>query len=63
MFGPKSSDWLARVQHEFVVVFSQTLKGVLAKGGVDELVAKLQEEMTSARQPYSLVIRAWGQKP
>ncbi len=71
LFGPKASDWLAREHDEFYVTFGQILKGILLKGGVDgmrtqqdldELLAKLGEEMSGTRKCHMPVIRTWGRK-
>ncbi|KAI1114488.1 S-adenosyl-L-methionine-dependent methyltransferase [Nemania sp. NC0429] len=71
MFSPQSSDWLARVHDQFIVVLSHTLISIFAKGGVDGLrsqqeldvlIAKLEEDMSGTRRPHALVVRAWGQK-
>ncbi|KAI3340037.1 S-adenosyl-L-methionine-dependent methyltransferase [Ustulina deusta] len=71
LFGPKASDWLAREHDEFYVTFGQILKGILLKGGVDgirtqqdldELLAKLGEDMSGTRKCHMPVIRTWGRK-
>ena len=71
LFGPKASDWLARQHEEFYATLGQIMKGVLLKGGVDglrtrqdldELLAKLQEDMDGTRRYHMPVIRSWGRK-
>ncbi|KAI1360783.1 S-adenosyl-L-methionine-dependent methyltransferase [Xylaria arbuscula] len=71
LFGPKASNWLARQHEEFYATLSQIMKGILLKGGVDglrtqheldELLGKLQDDMTGTRKYHMPVIRTWGRK-
>ncbi|KAI0466129.1 hypothetical protein F4859DRAFT_498329 [Xylaria cf. heliscus] len=72
LFGPKGADWLAKEHFEFLDSLKRMLEGVLTKGGVDgmrtqqdldQLVAKLEEDMTGTRRFHIPVIRAWGREP
>ncbi|RYC55860.1 hypothetical protein CHU98_g10347 [Xylaria longipes] len=72
LFGPKGSDWLAREHFEFFDTLKKISEGMLAKGDVDgmqtqqdldELVAKLKEDISGNRRCHVPIIRAWGRKP
>ncbi|KAI0426047.1 S-adenosyl-L-methionine-dependent methyltransferase [Xylaria sp. FL1042] len=71
LFGPRASDWVAREHAEFYVTFSQILKGIVLKGGVDgmrtqheldKLLTNLKKDLTGSRKCHMPIIQTWGRK-